>query len=341
VSGFKFSEIKINEIARITGTSTPLISRNLKQKEENRVTRINNRIIGVSPEAAQDYFTQAGLGYLYMPSVTLFANLCGGVGKTSGIINLSSSIRRITDRNTAIVLIDGDSQASLTGTIFGDAASDDSLLLVDYLEERATLDDIITELEDNVWIIKSNLNQAWIEKVLSKPRIVKEGMLRLYNQIFQKLGKSAKIFQDHSPQLSSLFVSSVCALYQLKLNVKRSVLIPMRSDSVAITGAGYILKEIDDVIATFSFNYDYIDIHAYFSNVDRRYSTTSEALELVKNKPNVMKHLSSPIIRTCTDITKATMNGQNVFSTGKSSNSIEDFQDLMQFMYQFGIEQEG
>ena len=232
-------------------------------------------------------------------------------------------------------MIDGDSQASLTNTIFGDAAPDNDLLLVDYLEDRACLDDIITEINDNVWVIKSNLNQAWIEKILTKPKIIKQGMFKLYQEIFNKLGGETKIFQDHSPQLSSLFVSSVSALYQFNNSIKRSVLIPMRSDSVAITGAGYIIKEIEELTETFGFNYYDIDIHAYFSNVDRRYSTTSEALTLIKKKDEVMKHLSSPIIRTCTDITKATMHNKNIFSTGKSSNAIEDIQDLMQFMYQY------
>ena len=32
---------------------------------------------------------------------------------------------------------------------------------------------------------------------------------------------------------------------------------------------------------------------------------------------------------------KSTMGNQNIYSSGKSNNAIEDFQDLMQFMYQF------
>jgi cellulose biosynthesis protein BcsQ len=335
---YKFSQIKINEIARLTGSSTALVSRYLKNQQEDRVTRVNQRIIGVTPEAAEDYLNQAGLNYFYTPSITLFANLCGGVGKTSGVANLAASVRRIANRNNPIVLIDGDSQASLTSMIFGKEADDEDTILVDYLEGKAKLDDIITKLHDNVWVMRSNLNQAWIEKVLVKPKEIKEGMLNLYKSIFSKFGENTKIFQDHTPQLSNLFASSVCALFHLPSNIRKSILIPMRSDSVAINGANYIIKEIEDVCETFSRDYESIGIHCYFSNVDRRFSTTSEALELIKKKPRVMKHLASPIIRTCADITKSSMANQNIFSSGKSSNAIEDFQDLMQFMYQYGVE---
>ncbi|WP_119343154.1 ParA family protein [Facilibium subflavum] len=338
MNGYIFSQIKINEIARLTGTSAALVSRYFKNQEENRVTRVNQRIVGIQPSAAQDYLKNAGLDYFYMPSVTLFANLCGGVGKTSGVANLSASLRRIVNKETPIVLIDGDSQASLTGMIFGKEADDEDSILVDYLEGKAKLDDIVTPLHDNIWVMKSNLNQAWIEKVLVKPKEIKEGMLNLYKEIFSKFGSDTKIFQDHTPQLSNLFASSVCALFHLPNTIKKSILIPMRSDSVAINGANYIIKEIEDVCETFSRDYDSIGIHCYFSNVDRRFSTTSEALELIKKKPRVMRHLASPIIRTCADITKSTMSHQNIFSSGKSSNAIEDFQDLMQFTYQYGVE---
>ena len=334
---YKFSQIKINEVARLTGTSTALVSRYFKIHKEDRVTRINERITGITPEAAQDYFKQAGLNYFYTPSITLFANLCGGVGKTSGIANLSASIRRITDRATPIILIDGDSQASLTNMIFGKEADDEDTILVDYLEGNAKLDDIVTQINDNIWVVRSNLNQAWCEKVLVKPKEIKEGMLNLYKEIFQKFGAQSKIFQDHTPQLSNLFASSVSALFHLPDTMQKSILIPMRSDSVAINGANYIIKEIEDVCDTFSRDYESIGIHCYFSNVDRRFSTTSEALELIKKKPRVMKHLASPIIRTCADITKSSMSNKNIFSSGKSSNAIEDFQDLMQFMYQYGV----
>lgn len=338
MDGYNFSQIKINEIARLTGTSTALISRHFKNQNDDKVTRVNQRVIGITPEAAQEYLSQSKLSYFYLPSITLFANLCGGVGKTSGVANLSASLRRIVNRETPIILIDGDSQASLTGMIFGKEAEDEDTILVDYLEGKAKLDDIITELHDNVWIMRSNLNQAWIEKVLVKPKEIKEGMLNLYKDIFQKFGQQTKIFQDHTPQLSNLFASSVSALFHLPNTIKKSILIPMRSDSVAINGANYIIKEIEDVCETFSRDYDSIGIHCYFSNVDRRFSTTSEALELIKKKPRVMRHLASPIIRTCADITKATMANQNIFSSGKSSNAIEDFQDLMQFMYHYGLE---
>ena len=304
MKNYKFSKIKVNELARITNSSSALISRYFKSNNEERLTKVNHRVIGISSEAAHDYLYKAGFEYFFKPSITLFANLCGGVGKTSGVINLSSSIRRITNKNIPIILIDGDSQASLTNTIIGQEAEDDEPILVDYIEGKAKLSDIIIEISDNVWLIKSNLNQAWIEKILIKPKDIRDLIYKLYTDIFNTFGENTKIFQDHTPQLSNLFASSVSALYKLPSNIIKSVLIPMRSDSVAINGANYIIREIEEICDTFNHSYNKINIHCYFSNIDRRFSTTSESLDLIKKKPKVMSHLCSPMIRTCNDITK-------------------------------------
>jgi hypothetical protein len=209
------SPIKISEVARITTTSVPLISRHFKEFKEPLVKRANNRIVGISSEAAEEYFTASGMSYFYQPAVMLSANLCGGIGKTTSIYNLGVCLRRITSVNHPIVYIDGDSQGSFTSIVFGQPAEDNESILLDFIEGKVKIDDILTEINDNIWFVKSNLNQVWIEKTLSKPQEIKKGMLKFCECLFNKFGSRLHIFQDHTPQLSNLFASSICALNQL------------------------------------------------------------------------------------------------------------------------------
>lgn len=332
----QISQVKLTELAMISGASLPLLSKFFKKyaPEDSSVTRVSNRIIGVSPEAAEDYLRSVGLDYFYRPAVFLSANLCGGVGKTTSILNLGACLRRVTGRDTPIVYVDGDSQGSFTSSIFGNPAEDNEPILIDFLEGKVSIKDILFEVKDNVWFVKSNLNQAFIDKVLSKPQDIKKGMLKFYEEIFSLLGNKTKIFQDHTPQLSNLFVSSVCALNQLNKEILKGVLIPIRSDKFAIQGAEYILKEISEVTETFSLQ-NSIEVHCFFSSIDRRVSTTAEAIKVAGSRQNIVKHLSGVVIRYCSEVPKSIMSSTNVYSSGKTNNAAQDYQKLLQHIFSF------
>ena len=328
----QISYIKIKEILRFTELSQAAISKYFKEAPDEDVKRVNNRISGISPEAANKYLVKHGVDCFNQGGVILSANLCGGVGKTSGVYSLACCIRRITDRRDPIVLIDTDSQGSLTSSIFGDPASDNEPILIDYLEGKVAIQDILTEVSDNIWCIKSNLNQAYIDKVLAKPSDIKNSMHNLYKDIFSTLGDSTKIFQDHTPQLSSVFASSICALFQLNKKFLTSVIIPMRSDKYAIDGAEKILHEIYDLKDTFSLKHN-LSIHCYFSSIDKRVSTTSGAIKVAQQKSDIIKHLSPIVVRYCAEIPKTIQKLTNVYSSGKANKAAEDYQDLVHSIF--------
>lgn len=327
-----YCNCKISELAQIAGVTPPLISRYFKDRKDEQIIRKNNRITGLMPEAVQDYLVSSGINHFQQPSITLSANLCGGVGKTTSIYNLGIALRRMSNRETPIIYIDGDSQASFTSIVFGEPAQDNTPILIDFLERKASIDDILTHLGDNIWFIKSNLNQVWIDKTLSKPKEIKEGVLRLYQELFHKFGKNIHVFQDHTPQLSALFASSVCALHQLDSNVLKSVIIPIRSDKFAIQGGDYIIKEMEEIRETFSFTKN-INIHCFFSTIDRRISTTADVFKVAKDYPNILDNLSSAVVRYCSEIPKSIMSNSNIYAKSSSNNAAKDYQDLLQYIF--------
>ena len=109
--------------------------------------------------------------------------MCGGVGKTSGTYSLSASARRTHTRKDPIVIIDTGFSGYFFKTVCGAPAADDELILIDFLEGKAKIEDILTEIGNNVWFVKSNLNQAYIDKVLSKPADIKKQCLILSGNI--------------------------------------------------------------------------------------------------------------------------------------------------------------
>ena len=79
--------------------------------------------------------------------------------------------------------------------------------------------------------------------------------------------------------------------------------------------------------------YKDIDIHCFFSSIDRRVSTTSEAIKSAKKKEKIIQYLSPVVIRYCAEIPKSIQNSNNVYSTGRTNKAAEDYQDLLQNIF--------
>ena len=330
---FDVSEVTISELQRYVGLSKPGISKYFKGLDAG-VTKVNNRITGISPDAVATYLNNQTSYKFFRPSVTLIANLCGGCGKTTSFSSLTSALRRITStKDEPIVLIDGDPQASFTHLVFGEKASDDESTLIDYIEGKASLDDILYKLNNNIYVVKSNLNSAYMDKALSRPADIKSAMKTFYLALFEHLGHKTKIFQDHTPQLSNLFASSVSALYQMPEEVICNILIPIRSDDFAIQGGKYILNEIAELKDTYSFSQDRVGVHCFFSALDRRISSSGEALKKAMSDEILSPFLCPVVIRYSSEVPKSIMNGSNIFTSGKKTNATDDYQDLLQYLF--------
>ncbi|WP_116964854.1 ParA family protein [Fastidiosibacter lacustris] len=330
---FKVSEIKITELQRYVKLSKPAISKYFKALDTG-ITHSNNRITGISSNEASLFLRKQSSYKFHKPSITLSANLCGGVGKTSSVYSLSAALRRVSSSTTdPIVLIDGDSQASFTHIVCGQRADDNEYILIDYIENKASINQILNDIGNNVYFIKSNLNSAFLDKALNKPSDIKRAMKNLYSDIFQTLGRNTKIFQDHTPQLSNLFASSISALYQMDDDILCNVLIPIRSDEFAIQGAKYIINEINELVDTYSFDTNKVKINCFFSALDRRVSTSGEALKAAMSDEVIKNYLCPVIIRYSSEIPKSIMSCQNIFASGKSNNATDDYQELLQYIY--------
>jgi cellulose biosynthesis protein BcsQ len=326
------SKIKVSELAKIANQSNPTVSKKIREFDFNKDLIIKStkgsKIIGLLPDAAEEYLEKSGIHLHQGPAVILSANVCGGVGKTTSVISLGTALRRICNRSSPIVFVDGDSQGSLTSTFFKEPALDSEPILMDFLDKKVSIKQILTEMEENIWVVKSNLNQALLDKSIATPRDIKEKMFYFYQAIFNVLGEKTKIFQDHPPQLSCLFASSVCALHQLNNNVLKAIVIPIRGDRFALQGASHIIREVNEIKGIFNFQGN-LNMYCFFSSLDGRISATKETLEIAKTREDIARNLSGCAIRYCGKVPKSIVECNTIFAESKKSKAAEDYQELL------------
>lgn len=330
VFAMKFKPIKVSELAEISNRSVSLTSQYFKDAPDDKVTRINNRIIGISPDLAEEYLRHCEISYLHRPAIIICGNLRGGTGKTTVTYNLGLSIRRIINLQTALVFIDGDSQGDFSETIFGESETEKEPILMDYLMGRCTLDDVLYESDNNTWFIRANGRQAWTDKCFLNNKEIKLKMLNLYQEIFKKFGPNTKIFQDQKPELSSLFGSSICALYQIPDSVLKCFLIPMTSDKRSIRNANRLIEEARDVKEQYNFNSDGFHIKCLFSKMDNRIPKVVRLCnEYVNTKEKVRATLSAMPIRYSSEVPISEFTATNIFTLEKNIKPAEDYKQLM------------
>ena len=115
-----------------------------------------------------------------------------------------------------------------------------------------------------------------------------------------------------------------------------NVLIPIRSDDFAIQGGKYIIDEITELQETYSFNTNKVKVHCFFSSLDRRISSSADALKKAMSDDVLNNYLCPVVIRYSAEIPKSIMGSSNIFSNGKRNNVTDDYQDLLQYIFNQG-----
>ncbi len=320
--------VRVTELARLSGAGKAAISMAMKNQERGLLEVAGNRIIGISPELVQRYMTQRGHERLFKSALFVLATQTGGAGKTSTCVNMALAARRITERRQAIVLIDADSQASLSLQVAGAPASDDDPVLVHWLEGKCKLEDLLKPVADNTWVIRSNLNNIYLDRAFSKPAQIKAQALKLVEGIFTYFGEGTKVFVDTPPQLSTMGQSFVCAIGQMK--EAGYLLIPVRPDLFGLKGAKIAITEALEALEAFGIGTANFRASCFLSSYDQRTKTSVKTLTALSRDEVLSEHLSPVAIRHSTEVTKASYRHGSVFADYKTATTIgADYTDLL------------
>jgi cellulose biosynthesis protein BcsQ len=323
-------ELKPVELSRIAQINKSTLNRIL-QKEHEHVSMINSRIRGISPELVEDILKKKH-PQIYKSSIILTNTTTGGVGKTSATISLAYSARRITSRKTPIVLIDADSQSSLTTQLIKEVGQH---ALIDYFEGKISVKELIRPVggADNIYLIPSNLNNIYLDKTLSKPSMVKSAMKKLFDDIFEHFKNAGsdevKIFVDFPPQLSSIFSSAVLGIAQYPNEITKVLAIPLRADNFGVRGAEITISEVDELLETFSIPKSAISITTFFSSMDRRVKTTADIFKLVMANQELSQYLNPTVIRYSSELTKTSFRNETIYTRLEKSGVSDDYTDLL------------
>lgn len=321
--------MRVTELARLADMSKAAISIALKQEDPKGLETNGKRIVGIAPELVHKFLERRKLDRLSGPKLFVISTQTGGAGKTSSTLNLATAARRITSTKDAIVLVDADSQASLSLQVAGEPAEDMAPVLVNWFDGKCCAKDLLSPTGmPNTFIIKSNLNNIYLDRSISKPAHIKTQALRLVKEIIQELGPNTKIFVDTPPQLSS--VGSSFALAAAQMGGDGHLMIPVRPDLFGIKGAKICLTEIYEALTAFGISNKDLKATVFLSSLDQRTKTSVKTITTLSRDEVLSEFLAPVAIRYSTEVTKASYKFASVFSDYKNATTIgQDYLDLL------------
>ena len=170
-------------------------------------------------------------------SIIAVINQKGGVGKTTTVINLASSLSILGQRN---LIIDLDPQGNAT-TGLGKSNNDEENNIYNLLIKKIELRNVIQKTDiENLDIIGSNVNLSGLEVETAND----SDRAFVLKQILEKekhgiLSKYNNIFIDCPPSLSLLTIMALVGSDEL--------LVPLQTEFFALEGITQLVKTIDRI----------------------------------------------------------------------------------------------
>ncbi|MDL2227828.1 AAA family ATPase [Bacteroidales bacterium OttesenSCG-928-K03] len=165
-----------------------------------------------------------------MTKVIAVANQKGGVGKTTTVVNLASSLAVLEYKS---LIIDADPQANATVGIGYDPRNIDKSIYECLLSEIEPQDAIIQTETPNLDILPSNINLVGAEIELIN---VSDREYKMKNIIDKVKNNYDFVLIDCSPSLGLITVNALTAA--------DSVIIPVQAEFFALEGLGKLLNTI-------------------------------------------------------------------------------------------------
>ncbi len=300
------------ELSRLTNGKTGEVKSNLEQ--EHLVPLPGNKT-GVPSTLVKEYLTDKGIDYSFR--VIVFANMKGGVGKTTSAVSIAT---RAVQYGFRTCILDMDSQGS--ASFFFDMMPEDNDPIFSDIWQNP--DDMvmgaIEEIEDNLYLLPSSLDNGLLDLNLINPASQKNAVndvcLTLQNNGFDL------VIVDCPPSLGTAVISSVCAA--------DIITIPVCSDAFSIKGLQLVLSETHSICSTFNIKMPKIQI--LYTKFDKRAAISEEAFHDLTSQYG--DYLFARPIRTSTEFSKALAKNESIFASFRKSNGKEDYDHFVKHLLQ-------
>jgi chromosome partitioning protein len=307
--------IQQNELADIMGITTVYVGNWFKNRglcgyRHKKYHYINSNLV-------RQFLTHKGYSYPNGQIIS-FQMLKGGSAKTSSAFNLAL---RLNHYGAKVLVIDLDPQGNISAS-FG--ADFDSPVLVDVIENKKRIEDIILKVSDQLDLIPSNFDNSVLDfYIISKQKNLAFFIKNLIEPIRHNYDF---VIIDCNPSLSPLNTSIMLAC--------DCVFIPVNPDLYSKMGLDNMLSEFERVNSEYKTDVDYKLLFAKFDSqtkVSREY--------LIHFSSEHKDHSLNSIIRRTNDITSTTASGDTIFQL-KNSAAKEDFDHLAREVLGFRFEKE-
>ena len=292
------------ELASVVNKSLPAITKSFKEHS----FRMGAKRAGLPPDLVRQYLEKEGADFSFR--VISHLNLRGGCSKTTATISLATRAKQYGHK---VCILDLDSQASAS-LAFKIIADDNQAVFVDLFDEPEKIGEALIEIEPNLSILPSSLNNGLLDASMSgKPQTQKTAVANVCQQL-KKLGFTLVII-DCSPSLSASVISTICA--------SDVIVIPVASDIFSRRGLELTLKEIRSICEAFGLSVPEIKI--LFSKYDGREKLSIDALSELAKDPEFSEFLLPCFIRQSSELPKSARSGETVFANVKRNSAREDY----------------
>jgi chromosome partitioning protein len=243
-------------------------------------------------------------GYQYPHQVISFQMLKGGVAKTTSALNFGL---RAAMYGAKVLFVDLDQQANLSFALGVEV--DEQPVWVDIVEKKATIEKATIQIDENIDLIPSSLNNSVLDRVLLNAN-------RNWAQAVRAPLKEIKAFYDliiidTAPNLSAINTAATCA--------SDLVILPINPDKFSILGLNKHLEDLQDLEGEFDLK---LEKRILLTKFDARESASHEIL--AQCGQNFEDLLLKSYIRTSSEIKNTIRSSRTIFSTKSNAKSDYD-----------------
>ena len=262
----------------------------------------------LSPESVRQYLSS--FDFNYPQQIVSFQACKGGVGKTSLCFNIAS---RFVQYGAKVLVVDMDMQAHLTMALL--KPSNTKFLVWQDILSGNNIKDAIVEIHPHMHIIPSNLDNSYIDKLISQSHKI------VYQTYVQKHLESIKdqydmIFIDCSPALSHINTSVAIA--------SDKIFIPVNPDIFSFDGLEKTLSELNELQKSFKHN---ADVSVILNRFDAREKNSLDIIATLKNKYGAL--LFPTVVMVSAEIKNAIARQELIFNSKKKPNAAIDIDDIV------------
>ncbi len=298
------------ELSKLTESKPGEVKNSLNQ---DQLVKMRGNKFGVPSSLVKKYLESKGVEYSFR--VIAFANMKGGVGKTTSAVSIAT---RAVQYGFKTCILDMDSQGSAS-FIFNMMPCDDDLIFSDIWQNpEDMIMGAIKKIEENLYLLPSSLDNGLLDLSLINPASQKNAV----NDVCTTLKDNGfdLVIIDCPPSLGTAVISSVCAA--------DVIAIPVCSDAFSIKGLQLVLSETQSICSTF--NLDMPEIEVLYTKFDKREVLSEEAFKNLGSQYG--EYLFSSPIRTSTEFSKALEKNETIFASSRKSNGREDYDQYVKYL---------